>query len=93
MESSNSSLITTVQGECPLLLGCDRRLRRSRWSYIRSVSKASVVPLRHDEHPRFIVGAWPFYTAPVSISIAFLLFCGLWVMLAEEDRTGKKKAE
>lgn len=66
---------------------------RPGWSYIRSVTKASVVPLRHDEHPRFIVGAWPFYTAPVSISVAFLLFCGLWIMLAEDDRKGKKKAE
>jgi hypothetical protein len=23
---------------------------------------ASVVPLRHDEYPRFVQGAWPFYT-------------------------------
>ncbi|EIW68966.1 oligosaccharyltransferase complex subunit beta [Tremella mesenterica] len=62
-------------------------------SCIVTTSMASVVPLRHDEHPRFIVGAWPFYTAPISISFAFLLFCGLWVMLGEDDKKGKKKAE
>lgn len=65
----------------------------SRWTYLRSATKASVVPLRHDEHPRWISGAWPFYSSAVSISAAFLLFCSLWVMLGEGDRKGKKKAE
>ncbi|WVQ93730.1 hypothetical protein IAU59_000807 [Kwoniella sp. CBS 9459] len=69
---------------------------RPGWTYIRSSSKASVVPLRHDEHPRFITGAWPYYIATVSTSITFLIFCGLWLSLAEQDKrkAGKgKKAE
>lgn len=60
---------------------------------MRSSTTASVVPFRHDEYPRFIGGAWPFYTAAISMSFAFLLFCGLWVAIGEGDRKGKKKAE
>ncbi|OCF73538.1 oligosaccharyltransferase complex subunit beta [Kwoniella mangroviensis CBS 8886] len=68
---------------------------RPGWSYIRSSQTASVVPLRHDEYPRFIVGAWPYYIAACSTSLTFLAFCALWVSLGEgdKDRKGKKKAE
>ncbi|ORY22691.1 dolichyl-diphosphooligosaccharide--protein glycosyltransferase 48 kda subunit precursor [Naematelia encephala] len=66
---------------------------RPGWSYIRTSSTASVVPFRHDEYPRFIRGAWPFYSSTISVSVAFLLFCGLWVMLGEGRSKGKKKAE
>ncbi|WWD16332.1 hypothetical protein CI109_100758 [Kwoniella shandongensis] len=68
---------------------------RPGWSYIRSSSTASVVPLRHDQYPRFITGAWPYYIAAISTSLTFLTFCALWVSLGEtdKDRKGKKKVE
>ncbi|WWC66748.1 uncharacterized protein I206_100653 [Kwoniella pini CBS 10737] len=68
---------------------------RPGWSYIQSSTTASVVPLRHDEYPRFITGAWPYYIGACSTSVTFLIFCALWVSLAEgdKDRKGKKKAE
>ncbi|WWC58336.1 uncharacterized protein I303_100876 [Kwoniella dejecticola CBS 10117] len=68
---------------------------RPGWSYIRLSTTASVVPLRHDEYPRFIVGAWPYYVGACSTSVTFLIFCALWVSLGEgdRDRKGKKKAE
>ncbi|ORX35326.1 putative dolichyl-diphosphooligosaccharide--protein glycosyltransferase 48 kDa subunit precursor [Kockovaella imperatae] len=66
---------------------------RSGYSYISTSDTASVVPFRHDEYPRFILGAWPFYSSAISMSAAFLLFCGLWVAVGEGDRKGKKKAE
>lgn len=65
---------------------------RPGFTYVRTADKASVVPLRHDEHERFITGAYPFYTGAVSTSAAFLLFVGVWMRLGEFDR-GKKKAE
>ena len=61
------------------------------WTYIRHSTLASVVPFRHDEYPRFILGAYPFYASTFSVSAAFLVFCALWVGLGEER--GKKKAE
>lgn len=103
MGCSNSLWNTGDLGELPrhsssldqmvkavMILEADASLR---WSYIRTSSTASVVPYRHDEYPRFIAGAWPFYSSAISMSIAFLLFCSLWVMLGEGDRKGKKKAE
>ncbi|WVN89343.1 uncharacterized protein L203_104566 [Cryptococcus depauperatus CBS 7841] len=68
---------------------------RPGWSFVRTSSSASVVPLRHDEFPRFITGAWPYYTAAINTSVTFLLFCVIWVSLGEtdKDRKGKKKAE
>lgn len=67
----------------------------NRWSYIRTSSTASVVPLRHDEYPRFITGAWPYYIAAISTSVTFLAFVAIWLSLGEvdKDRKGKKKAE
>lgn len=69
------------------------RLTMQRWSYLTHSQRASIVPLRHDQHPRFITGAWPFYTSAVSMSAAFLLFCALWVALGEGEKKGKKKSE
>ncbi|WVQ78931.1 hypothetical protein IAT38_001023 [Cryptococcus sp. DSM 104549] len=68
---------------------------RPGWSYIRSSTTTSVVPLRHDQYPRFITGAWPYYIAACSTSLTFILFCVLWVSLGEADKNvkGKKKAE
>ncbi|WVF66102.1 hypothetical protein IAT40_000841 [Kwoniella sp. CBS 6097] len=66
---------------------------RPGWTYIRTSTKASVVPLRHDEHPRFITGAWPYYIATISTSITFLIFCGLWVSLAEQDKRKVNKGK
>jgi oligosaccharyltransferase complex subunit beta len=42
-----------------------------------------VVPFRHNEYPRFITGAWPFYSGSLSVTAAFLLFCGIWVFTAD----------
>ncbi|WVQ75896.1 hypothetical protein IAR50_005531 [Cryptococcus sp. DSM 104548] len=68
---------------------------RPGWSYIRTSTTASVVPLRHDQYPRFITGAWPYYIAAISTSVTFLAFCAIWVSLGEADTDvkGKKKAE
>lgn len=76
-----------------ILESMDHLVDNTRWTYVRSADKASVVPLRHDEHPRWISGAWPFYISTISVSAAFLLFCSLWVMLGEGEKKGKKKAE
>ncbi|GMK59854.1 hypothetical protein CspeluHIS016_0900710 [Cutaneotrichosporon spelunceum] len=65
---------------------------RPGWSFLEAADRASVVPLRHDEHPRFVTGAYPFYAGCLSTAAAFLVFTLLWMHLGEKDRT-KKKAE
>ena len=46
------------------------------------------VPPRHDEYPRFLSAAWPYYAGAFSTSAAFILFVALW--LAGDDREPKK---
>ncbi|BEI79776.1 hypothetical protein CcaverHIS002_0103050 [Cutaneotrichosporon cavernicola] len=65
---------------------------RPGWTFLEAADRASVVPLRHDEHPRFIAGAYPFYAGCLSTSAAFLFFTALWMHLGESDK-GKQKAE
>lgn len=97
MVCSSLSLSTGVLGKSFLSLCSDKIQTETsnRWSYIRTSSTASVVPLRHDEYPRFITGAWPYYIAAISTSVTFLAFVAIWLSLGEgdRDRKGKKKAE
>lgn len=67
----------------------------NRYSFISVSDTASVVPLRHDEYPRFIVGAYPYYAGTFSVSAAFLLFCASWMMLGDGAGLARKgnKAE
>ncbi|CDZ97114.1 Oligosaccharyltransferase, beta subunit [Phaffia rhodozyma] len=53
--------------------------KRAGWSFVHSSQTVSVVPFRHDEYPRFIQGAWPFYSGALSTVGAFVLFCVLWL--------------
>jgi oligosaccharyltransferase complex subunit beta len=48
-----------------------------------------VVPPRHDEYPRFLSVAWPYYTGAISTSVAFILFSALW--LGGDDKDLRKK--
>jgi oligosaccharyltransferase complex subunit beta len=66
---------------------------RPGYSFIRTSTTAPVVPFRHDEYPRFITGAWPYYLSTASIVAAFGLFCALWLTTAEDKVRGGKKIE
>lgn len=68
--------------------------RPRSWSFVHSSQTVSVVPFRHDEYPRFIVGAYPFYSGAASTIVAFLVFSALWVGWSGDDEKVKgKKAE
>ena len=76
---------------------CIVRELTDRYSFVSVSDTASVVPLRHDEYPRFVVGAYPYYVGTFSVSAAFLLFCGIWLALGEGAGVARgnkgKKAE
>ena len=63
--------------------------RRTGESYLSSSTTVPVVPPRHDEYPRFLSAAWPYYAGALSTSAAFVLFVALW--LAGDDRAGRKQ--
>ncbi|KAI0668417.1 Dolichyl-diphosphooligosaccharide-protein glycosyltransferase subunit [Trametes maxima] len=62
--------------------------KRKGVSYLESTTVVPVVPPRHDEYPRFLSAAWPYYAGAFSTSAAFVLFVALW--LAGDDREPKR---
>ncbi|GJE88006.1 oligosaccharyltransferase 48 kDa subunit beta domain-containing protein [Phanerochaete sordida] len=63
--------------------------KRKGWTHLESTTVVPVVPPRHDEYPRFLSAAWPYYIGAMSTSAAFVLFVALW--LSGDDREGRKK--
>ncbi|GLB35520.1 putative essential subunit of the N-oligosaccharyl transferase (OST) complex which catalyzes the transfer of a high mannose oligosaccharide from a lipid-linked oligosaccharide donor to an asparagine residue within an Asn-X-Ser Thr consensus motif in nascent polypeptide chains [Lyophyllum shimeji] len=63
--------------------------KRQGFSFLKSSTTVAVVPPRHDEYPRFLSAAWPYYTGAISTSVAFFLFSALW--LAGDAREKKAK--
>jgi oligosaccharyltransferase complex subunit beta len=60
-----------------------------RWTHLHTDTVVPVVPPRHDEYPRFLSAAWPYYAGAISTSAGFLIFSVLW--LAGDDRDSRKK--
>lgn len=68
--------------------------KRRGWSFLNSAMTVPVVPPRHDGYPRFLSAAWPYYTGAISTSVAFVLFCVLWLAGGGAEKIEKgKKAE
>jgi len=65
--------------------------RRKGWSNLYSATTVPVVPPRHDEYPRFLSAAWPYYVGAISTSVGFVLFSALWLGGAIGEKDRKKK--
>ncbi|KIJ32430.1 hypothetical protein M422DRAFT_52862 [Sphaerobolus stellatus SS14] len=61
--------------------------KRKGYTFLHSDTVVPVVPPRHDEYPRFLSAAWPYYAGAISTSIGFVLFSALW--LGGEEKRGK----
>ncbi|KAF9228804.1 Dolichyl-diphosphooligosaccharide-protein glycosyltransferase 48kDa subunit [Gyrodon lividus] len=62
--------------------------RRTGYSFLHTTTTVPVVPLRHDQYPRFLSAAWPYYAGAISTSVGFFLFAALWL---SGDVKGEKK--
>jgi oligosaccharyltransferase complex subunit beta len=70
-----------------------RHLRTPALTWLDETVRFSITPPRHDEYPRFIVGAWPYYVGAASTALAWWGFCALWLALDSRDvDAGKKQA-
>ena len=61
----------------------------SRMTFLQSSTTVAVVPPRHDEYPRFISAAWPYYIGAMSTSVGFLLFSAMWLGGEGSGKRGK----
>lgn len=64
----------------------------SRYSNLFYSDTVSVVPRRHDEYPRFISAAWPYYAGAISTSVGFIVFSVIYLG-GEVDRKAKGKSK
>ncbi|KAI8999107.1 Dolichyl-diphosphooligosaccharide-protein glycosyltransferase subunit [Trametes punicea] len=62
--------------------------KRKGFTYLESTTVVPVVPPRHDEYPRFLSAAWPYYVGAFSTSAAFVIFVALW--LGGDEREPRK---
>ncbi|TIA93113.1 hypothetical protein E3P99_00271 [Wallemia hederae] len=64
--------------------------KQNGFSFIDEQVRTTVVPVRHDEHPRFLSHAWPFYSGTFTTIALFVVFAVLWLGWDEKDK-GKKR--
>ncbi|KAI0081438.1 dolichyl-diphosphooligosaccharide-protein glycosyltransferase [Panus rudis PR-1116 ss-1] len=68
--------------------------KRKGWTHLESSTVVPLVPPRHDEYPRFLSAAWPYYVGAISTSVGFFVFSALWLGGDDkENKKGKSKAE
>ncbi|OCH90665.1 Dolichyl-diphosphooligosaccharide-protein glycosyltransferase 48kDa subunit [Obba rivulosa] len=67
--------------------------KRRGWTHLHSSTVIPLVPPRHDEYPRFLSAAWPYYTGAISTSIGFIIFSALWLGGSESKKGKGSKVE
>ncbi|KAG9297535.1 hypothetical protein G9A89_001475 [Geosiphon pyriformis] len=65
--------------------------KREGYSYIVDSTTMAVRPFRHNEYPRFISSAYPYYVGAASMSVGFLVFSAVWIFNKDSEKEGKKK--
>ncbi|KAJ2959410.1 hypothetical protein NQZ79_g5187 [Umbelopsis isabellina] len=53
--------------------------KRPGLTYLTVEDVVAIRPFRHDEYPRFLSAAYPYYTAVGSMIVGFLVFSGAWL--------------
>lgn len=53
--------------------------KRSGLTYLLAEDQVSIRPFRHNEYPRFLTAAYPYYTATGSMMIGFIVFSIVWL--------------
>ncbi|KAI7900438.1 Dolichyl-diphosphooligosaccharide--protein glycosyltransferase subunit WBP1 [Cokeromyces recurvatus] len=53
--------------------------KRTGVSYILAEDQVSIRPFRHNEYPRFLTAAYPYYASTGSMILGFLVFSAVWL--------------
>ncbi|BFZ53118.1 oligosaccharyl transferase glycoprotein complex, beta subunit [Savitreella phatthalungensis] len=64
--------------------------KRPGLSYIEERSQVTIRHYRHDEYPRFLTAAYPYYTGTAVTCLGFLVFSFLWLYGAEPKHQASK---
>ncbi|KAJ2244025.1 oligosaccharyl transferase glycoprotein complex, beta subunit, partial [Coemansia sp. RSA 1797] len=50
-------------------------------------------PPRHDEYPRFLSAAYPYYTSALALAVGFLALSAVWLWSAEPKQSSKAASD
>lgn len=53
--------------------------KRPGLTWIEERSQVTIRHFRHDEYPRFLTAAYPYYTASATTMLSFVIFCVAWL--------------
>ncbi len=53
--------------------------KRTGLTYILAEDQVSIRPFRHNEYPRFLTAAYPYYASTGSMVVGFLVFSAVWL--------------
>jgi len=67
--------------------------RRQGYTYLYAETMASVRPLRMDQHPRFLISAYPYYAAMISMMIGSFTFGFLFLYAKTPEMTKDVKVD
>ncbi|KAJ2643646.1 oligosaccharyl transferase glycoprotein complex, beta subunit [Coemansia sp. RSA 1694] len=87
-ESASSETTATYHGDIKLP---DRygtftfrvNYKRTGYSNVDVKDTVGIWPLRHDEYPRFLSAAYPYYIGSLVMAVGFLALCVVWLWSAE----------
>jgi oligosaccharyltransferase complex subunit beta len=57
---------------------------RRGYSFVNEKSTISLRPFRHNEYPRFLTAAYPYYTGAWSMIVGFVLFSAVFLFSSDE---------
>lgn len=53
--------------------------KRTGLTYILAEDQVSIRPFRHNEYPRFLTAAYPYYASTASMIVGFIVFSAVWL--------------
>ncbi|KAJ2784149.1 oligosaccharyl transferase glycoprotein complex, beta subunit [Coemansia javaensis] len=57
--------------------------KRTGYSNVDVRDTVAIWPLRHDEYPRFLTAAYPYYVGSLVMVLGFLALCAVWLWSAD----------
>lgn len=64
--------------------------RRNGQTQLKDTLQVMVTPPEHDQHPRFILDAYPYYLGTLNVLVGFVVFSAVWL---KHTPGGAKKAQ
>jgi oligosaccharyltransferase complex subunit beta len=61
------------------------------YTYVNDRVQFTIRHRQHNEYPRFISSAWPYYAGWLSVSCGFLVFCAVWLWHTPRPLPDKSK--